>query len=159
MVATTILTADVLSKVWVVAELGGGRTIELFGGYVLLHEVRNAGAAFSFATGATIVFSLVALSVIFVIVRTARHLRSGGWAVALGLLLGGATGNLIDRLFRSPGPLKGHVVDFIDFRWWPVWNVADAAIVTGGCLAVLLAFRGIEIDGSHHREAAGETDA
>lgn len=158
-VAVVIFVADVLTKLWVVAELGGGRTIELFGGYVVLREVRNPGAAFSLATGATLLFTFVAATVVVVIVRTARRLRSGGWAVALGLLLGGATGNLIDRVLRSPGPLRGHVVDFIDFRWWPVFNVADSAIVTGGLLAVLLATRGIEIDGSHAHRPAEEADA
>jgi lipoprotein signal peptidase len=159
LVATVILVADVLTKVWVVATLGSGRVIELFGGYVLLHEVRNPGAAFSKATGATLLLSLVAGCVVVVIVRTARRLRSGGWAVCLGLLLGGATGNLVDRLLRSPGPLRGHVVDFVDFRWWPVFNVADSAIVTGGLLAVLLATRGIEIDGSHTHRSTHEPDA
>jgi signal peptidase II len=149
----------VLTKLWVVAALGSGQRIELFGGYVLLHEVRNPGAAFSLATGATLIFTVVAATVVVVIIRSARRLRSGGWAVALGLLLGGATGNLIDRVLRSPAPLRGHVVDFIDFRWWPVFNVADSAIVTGGLLAVLLATRGIEIDGSHARRAADEADA
>jgi len=84
-------------------------------------------------------------------VRTARRLGSSGWGVSLGLLLGGAVGNLIDRLFRSPGVGRGAVVDFIDFRVWPVFNVADSAIVIGGVLAVLLSLRGIELDGSHQR--------
>ena len=148
-----------LTKVWVVGRLGGGRTIEVLGGLVTLREIRNPGAAFSLATGATLIFTCVAAMVVVVIVRTARRLRSGGWAVALGLLLGGATGNLVDRLLRSPGPLRGHVVDFIDVGWWPVFNVADSAIVTGGLLAVLLASRGIEIDGSHARRSADEAGA
>ena len=76
------------------------------------------------------------------------RLGSTGWAVSLGLLLGGASGNLVDRLFRSPGPARGAVVDFIDFQVWPSFNVADSAIVTGGVLAVLLSMRGIEIDGT-----------
>jgi signal peptidase II len=74
--------------------------------------------------------------------------------VALGLLLGGALGNLSDRLFRSPGPLRGHVVDWIQLPHWPVFNVADSAIVVGGIVAVLLALRGVELDGSHKRAAA-----
>jgi len=89
--------------------------------------------------------------VILVIVRTAARLRSLPWALVLGLLLGGAAGNLADRLFRSPGPLRGAVVDWIDFRVWPVFNVADSAIVVGGLLAVWLSFRGIEIDGRHRK--------
>ena len=113
---------------------------------------RNSGAAFSFAQGATVLFTAVAVAVIVVIVRTARRLGSAGWAVSLGLLLGGATGNLADRIFRAPGPGRGAVVDFIDFRVWPVFNLADSAIVCGGLLAVLLSLRGIELDGSRRSE-------
>ena len=116
---------------------------------------RNPGAAFSFAEGATLLFTAVAVAVVVVILRTARRLRSASWAVALGLLLGGATGNLVDRLFRSPGFARGAVVDFLDFRVWPVFNLADSAIVCGGALAVLLSFRGIELDGTR----TGQADA
>jgi signal peptidase II len=116
----------------------------------VLHEQRNPGAAFSIAGGATVLFTLVALGIVAVIVRTARRLRSRAWAVTLGLLLGGALGNLADRLLRAPGPLRGHVVDFVDLQWhgrsvWPVFNVADAAIVTGALLAVLLSWRHVEL--------------
>jgi signal peptidase II len=94
--------------------------------------------------------------VIVVILRVARRLGSTGWALALGLLLGGAAGNLVDRLLRSPGPGRGAVVDFIDFQVWPSFNVADSAIVCGGLLAVLWSFRGIEIDGTREgRDAPG----
>lgn len=146
-VAVVVLAADVVSKVLVVARLEGHRPVRLLGGALLLAVSRNSGAAFSFAQGATVLFTLVALAVIVVIVRTARRLRSVGWAVSLGLLLGGATGNLVDRLFRAPGIGRGAVVDFIDFRVWPVFNLADSAIVCGGLLAVLLTLRGVEFDG------------
>ena len=73
--------------------------------------------------------------------------------MSLGLLLGGASGNLVDRLLRSPGPGRGAVVDFIDFQVWPSFNIADSAIVTGGVLAVLLSLRGIELDGTRSRHA------
>jgi signal peptidase II len=92
--------------------------------------------------------------VIVVIVRTARRLGSTGWAVSLGLLLGGATGNLVDRIFRAPGPGRGAVVDFIDFRVWPVFNLADSAIVVGGLLAVVLSMRGVELDGTRKVDPA-----
>jgi signal peptidase II len=120
--------------------------------------VRNEGAAFSFAEGATVLFSLIAVVVAVVIVRTARRLYSTAWAVVLGLVLGGALGNLVDRLFRSPGVLRGGVVDFVsvfapDGRVWPVFNVADSAIVCGGLLGALLALRGIEFDGSRARRS------
>jgi signal peptidase II len=115
---------------------------------------RNSGAAFSFAEGATIVFTAVAVAVVVVIARTARRLGSSSWALSLGLLLGGALGNLVDRVFRSPGPGRGAVVDFLDFRVWPVFNLADSAIVVGGLLAVLLSFRGLEIDGTRKGDPA-----
>jgi signal peptidase II len=151
-VAAALLAADVATKVWVVAHLSR-REVSLLGGHVVLHEQRNPGAAFSIAGGATVLFTLIAAGVVVVIVRTARHLTSYGWAAALGLLLGGALGNLVDRLFRDPGPFRGHVVDFVDLQWnarsvWPVFNVADMAIVTGGLLALLLSWRGVEVAAS-----------
>jgi signal peptidase II len=120
---------------------------------VYLQLVRNPGAAFSLATGYTWLLTIVAIAVVVVIVRVARRLRSTGWAVALGLVLGGALGNLTDRLFRSPGPLQGHVVDVVslfatDGRVWPVFNLADSCIVSGGVLLVLLALTGRELDGT-----------
>jgi len=145
--AAAVLAADVATTVWAVAT---PPQQTLFGGLVKLHEHRNPGAAFSLAGGATVLFSLIAVGIVVVIVRTARRLVSTPWGVALGLILGGALGNLADRLFRSPGPLRGHVVDFIDLQWngesvWPVFNVADMAIVSGAALALLLSFRGVEI--------------
>jgi signal peptidase II len=105
------------------------------------------------------VFTAVALGVIVVILRTAPRLRSTGWAVCLGLLLGGASGNLGDRLFRAPGFARGAVVDFIDFRVWPVFNLADSAIVCGGVLAVLLTLRGVPVDGTRHGDGSADTAA
>lgn len=150
--ASTALVLDVLSKVLVVARLEGDRSLELLGGRLLIRVSRNPGAAFSFAEGATLLFTAVAAVVVVVILRVSRRLRSRGWALSLGLLLGGASGNLVDRLFRSPGPGRGAVVDFIDLGWWPSFNVADSAIVVGALLAVLLSLRGVEIDGSHRAE-------
>jgi signal peptidase II len=147
-VAVTALALDVGTKVAVVRWLEGGDPVELLGGRLLLRVTRNPGAAFSFAEGATVLFTAVAVAVIVVILRVSRRLHSTGWALSLGLLLGGAAGNLVDRLLRAPGPARGAVVDFIDFRFWPSFNVADSAIVTGGLLAVLLSLRGVEIDGS-----------
>jgi signal peptidase II len=158
-VAVVVLGLDVLTKYLVVAHLEHRDPIRLLGGALLLAVSRNSGAAFSFAQGATILFTAVAVAVIVVIVRTARRLGSAAWAVSLGLLLGGATGNLADRLFRSPGPGRGAVVDFIDFRVWPVFNLADSAIVVGGLLAVLLSMRGIELDGSRRAPAPDAPDA
>jgi signal peptidase II len=152
-IAALVLAADVLTKVAAVARLEGREPVELLGGAVYLVLVRNPGAAFSLATGYTWVLSLVAVAVVVVIVRISRRLRSTGWAVALGLVLGGALGNLVDRLFRTPGPLRGHVVDVVslfapDGTVWPVFNLADSCIVSGGVLLVLLALTGRELDGT-----------
>jgi signal peptidase II len=152
-VAVVVFVADLVSKTIVVATLSHRAPIRLLGGFLTLTELRNSGAAFSIGTSVTVVFTLIALGVIVAILRTARRLRSIPWAVTLGLLLGGAAGNLGDRLLRSPGFLRGHVVDWIELPHWPVFNVADSCIVCGGILAVLLATRGISIDGTRHAAA------
>ena len=144
-----MLIADLVSKHIVVAQARPTTPpVSVIPHVLTLTLTRNAGAAFSIGTGATLLFSAVAIAVVVVIARTARSLASRGWAVALGLLLGGALGNLVDRIFRAPGPFRGHVVDWIELPHWPVFNLADAAIVTGGLLAVVLVTRGIELDGS-----------
>ena len=162
MLALLVLAADIVSKALVVAYLSDRAPIRLLGGAVFLVETRNSGAAFSVGTGATVVLTIVALAVVAVILRTARRLYSPAWAVALGLVLGGALGNLVDRLFRAPGPGRGHVVDWIslfaeDGHVWPVFNVADSAIVCGALLAALLAVRGIDLDGSRGRATTADT--
>jgi signal peptidase II len=149
--AVAVLALDIASKVTVVATLTGRQPIRLLGGFLKLRVDRNPGAAFSFAQGETIIFSLIAITVIVVILRSSRRIRSLPWAITLGLLLGGATGNLVDRIFRSPGIFRGWVVDWIQVPHWPVFNLADSAIVCGGILAVLLSARGIRLDG--HRES------
>jgi signal peptidase II len=155
--AAAVFALDLATKLLVVATLSEREPVRLFGGALYLTEARNTGAAFSFAEGATVVFSLIAVVVVVVIVRAARRLFSTGWAVALGLVLGGAVGNLVDRVFRDPGFLRGGVVDFLslfapDGSVWPIFNVADSAIVCGGLLGALLAFRGIEFDGGRARD-------
>ncbi|WP_245682028.1 signal peptidase II [Actinomadura kijaniata] len=147
-VALAALAADVISKIIVVATLQDREPIRLLGGLLTLRETRNSGAAFSIGTGYTVVFTVIACGVVVAILRTARNLRSLPWAICLGLLLGGALGNLADRMLRAPAPLRGHVVDWIELPNWPVFNLADSAIVCGGVLAVLLAARGLQIDGT-----------
>jgi signal peptidase II len=154
--AAVVLVLDIGTKLLVVATLSDRPRVRLLGGLVYLTETRNTGAAFSFAAGATVVFTLIAVAVAVVIVRSARRLYSTGWAVALGLVLGGAVGNLLDRIFRDPGFLRGGVVDFIQVGWWPIFNLADSAIVCGGVLGALLAFRGIEFDGGRGRDRAAD---
>lgn len=164
-VAAAVLLLDLVSKIVVVARLVGEPPVQLPGGYLWLTHARNPGAAFSFAQGATVLFTAVAAVVIVVIARTAAKLRSTAWAVSLGLVLGGAAGNLVDRLFRSPGPLRGHVVDWISLRTpdgrmlFPIFNLADSGIVCGGILAVLLAVLGYEMDGTRSGPKRGATPA
>ncbi len=151
--AVLVLLADLVTKLVVVVAITPGENIRLLDGLLYLTYYRNSGAAFSFAEGFTIVFTVIAVAVVVTIVRIARRLYYFGWAVSLGLVLGGAVGNLIDRVFRDPGFLRGEVVDFLsvfgpDGRVWPIFNVADSAIVCGGILGALLALRGIDFDGS-----------
>ncbi len=153
-VALFVIAADVISKAIVVAKMATHPPIRLLGGLLTITLTRNGGAAFSIGTSMTIVFTAIAVGVIVYILRTARNLRSIGWAIALGLLLGGATGNLLDRIFRAPAPFQGHVVDWIQLPHWPVFNLADSSIVCAGVLVVLLALRGIRLDGTRTVPAA-----
>lgn len=146
-VALTVLALDVSSKVIAVEVLPSRGPIELLGGLLTLRLTRNPGAAFSIGVNLTLIFTVVAVLVIVAILRQAKRLYSLPWAIALGGLLGGALGNLVDRVFRSPGVLRGHVVDFLELPNWPVFNLADSAIVGAGALMVLLAIRGIPFEG------------
>ncbi len=151
-VATVALALDMISKALVVAELSDRPPVELLGGLLTLRVLRNSGAAFNIGNGMTVIFTVIATGVVVAILRYARRLRSLPWAITLGLLLGGALGNLADRLLRSPGPLRGHVVDWIELPHYPVFNLADSAIVCGGVLAVILASRGLQVDGTVYRD-------
>jgi signal peptidase II len=146
-VALVVLGLDLATKLAAVAQLTETEMVEVVDGLLNLRLVRNPGAAFGVAQGLTFALTVIAVVVIVVILRISRQLRSPGWAVGLGMVLGGAIGNLVDRIFRSPGPLRGHVVDFLELPHFPVFNVADSAIVTGGVLMVLLSLFGIAYDG------------
>jgi signal peptidase II len=146
-VALVVLVIDLATKLIAVAQLTETEMVEVVDGVLSLRLVRNPGAAFGVAQGLTFALTVIAVVVILVILRISRRLRSPGWAVGLGMVLGGAIGNLVDRIFRSPGPLRGHVVDFLELPHFPVFNVADSAIVTGGVLMVLLSLFGIAYDG------------
>ncbi|GHH62303.1 hypothetical protein GCM10017673_01060 [Streptosporangium violaceochromogenes] len=152
--AVVVYGLDLLTKTVMLKTLEGREPVVLIPGLLQLRVIFNAGAAFSIGTGMTIVFTVIATGVVIAILRTARNLRSVPWAITLGLMLGGALGNLTDRVFRYPGGLQGHVVDFIEAfpGRFPVFNVADSAIVCGGILAVFLAWRGYQIDGTHDGE-------
>ncbi|MEU6425275.1 signal peptidase II [Microbispora sp. NPDC046973] len=162
-VAAVVYALDQVSKFLVVEFLEHEEPLTVVPGALVLTVIRNAGAAFSIGTGMTIVFTVIALAVVVAIVRTARKLHSLPWAITLGLLLGGAVGNLTDRIFRWPAPFQGHVVDFIQVfpvTRFPVFNLADSGIVCGGVLAVFLAWRGYQIDGTRQMDepVADHTD-
>lgn len=149
LIAAVVLAVDLGTKALVVAKMTPGEPISIIGDVVRLTLIRNSGAAFSMATGMTWLLTLIAVAVVIGVIRIGRTLRSLSWAIGLGLVLGGALGNLVDRLFRSPGPLQGHVIDFIAVtKWWPVFNVADSSIVCGAILLVVLTVFGFEPDGT-----------
>lgn len=145
--ALIVVVVDQLTKAWAVSALADSRRISLLGHWLGFVLVRNPGAAFSFATGWTWVFTAVAVVVTVVVLRVSRRLGSMWWATTLGLVLGGSVGNLIDRLIRNPGVFRGYVVDFIDYGGFFVGNIADVAIV-GAALAIMaLSLVGVELDG------------
>ncbi|MEV7268445.1 signal peptidase II [Micromonospora aurantiaca] len=139
----TALAVDVASKSAAAAWLPG-RSVDLFAG-LALRLTRNPGAAFSVGTGITPVFTVVTVAVIAGIAWYGRRVTHRGWAVALGLVAGGAAGNLVDRLFRSPGLGRGHVVDFLHLDWWPTFNLADSALICGVAVAMWLSLRNVPV--------------
>ncbi|MEV6397631.1 signal peptidase II [Streptomyces sp. NPDC051907] len=151
-VALVAYLLDLVSKMIVVAKLEHHEPIEIIDGVLKFEAVRNAGAAFGIGEAFTVIFTVIAAAVILVIARLARKLYSMPWAIALGLLLGGALGNLTDRIFRSPGVFEGAVVDFIAPAHFAVFNLADSAIVCGGFLIVILSFKGLDPDGTVHKD-------
>ena len=156
-VAAIVLAADVASKVAVVALLPGRRHVRLCGGVLTLLVARNPGAAFGLGgPSVTAACTAIGAGVAVFIVRYSRHVSSTPWAVAIGLLLGGAMGNLSDRLFRSPGPLQGWVVDWIRFSHWPTFNLADSAIACGTLLVAVLAARGTPASEVHPARGDGD---
>ncbi|MDX6389596.1 MAG: signal peptidase [Streptosporangiaceae bacterium] len=139
--AAAVAAADQGTKLWALSRLAEHRAIVLPGGWVELRLISNPGAAFSFGSGATWVFTLCATAAVAIVPWLAARARSRsrGQAIALGLLLGGAAANLLDRLFRAPGPGVGRVVDFIDYHGWFVGNVADIAIVASAGILIMRA--------------------
>ncbi|WP_051710954.1 signal peptidase II [Streptomyces sp. NRRL S-350] len=161
---TALLTAAVLayaldlgSKLMAVSRLEGQEPVTVAGRVLTLQLFRNSGAAFSSGQAFTAVFTAIAVAVVVVITRVARRLQSLPWAVALGLMLGGALGNLTDRIFRAPAVFRGHVVDFISVEHFAVFNLADSAIVCGGALMVLMSIRGTSLDGSVPQDRQGRS--
>ena len=155
--AVLAYTLDLASKQWAIASLADG-DIPVLGDWFTFHLTFNPGAAFSTGTDFTIVFTYLATVAVVVVLWLSRRLGSTGWALALGLLLGGVAGNLTDRIVREPEPFHGHVVDFLMLPNWPVFNVADICINVAAGLIILQTFRGVALDGTRHTDAASDPE-
>ena len=147
-VAAVVVAADAVSKALALRHLPGRPPVRLLDGLLTLKLTLNPGAAFGVGTSYTAVIALIACGVVVYVIRMAARLRSLAWTVGLGLLLGGAAGNLADRLFRAPGPLRGSVVDWLNLPHFPwTFNLADASITCAAVLIAILALSGVRIDG------------
>lgn len=145
-VALIVISLDQITKWAAVRYLENQPPIEVIGEFFQFGFVRNPGAAFSLGTNVTFVFGLFAILVCSLIIWKAKLVEHKIWALAVGGFLGGAAGNLIDRIFRDPGLLSGHVVDFLALPNYPLFNIADSAVVVSAITAVVLSIRGIEIN-------------
>ncbi|MDP9823497.1 signal peptidase II [Nocardioides massiliensis] len=146
--ALPLYLLDLGTKVLATEHLVDRPPVEIIGTFFTLQYALNPGAAFSMGTEYTVVLTFVAMGAALVVLWLLRRLASPGWAVALGFLLAGVLGNLTDRLFRDPAPLRGHVVDFLAFPNFPIFNVADICINVAAGVIILQAFRGIRVDGT-----------
>lgn len=151
-VALAAYVVDVASKHFAVTRLADG-DVPVLGDWFVLHLTRNPGAAFSTGTQYTVALSCLAIAAVLVVLWFSRKLGDRGWAVGLGLLLGGVGGNLTDRLLREPGPMRGEVVDLFLLPNWPVFNVADICINVAAGLILLQSFRGVALDGRRDRSS------
>lgn len=159
-VAFVGLGLDQLTKSLAVHHLADGQPRELVGTFLQLRLIRNPGAAFSTGTSVTLLLSVVAIVAAFVVswflvVRAKNWL----WQLGLGLLLAGILGNVVDRIFREPSVLRGHVVDFLELPNWPIFNLADCFISVAAAVIVLQAARGINLDGTSAKDDAGDDQA
>ncbi|RKS09831.1 signal peptidase II [Nocardiopsis sp. Huas11] len=148
LVALTAILVDLATKQWVLATFGVGESVDVIGSLLQFTLVFNTGAAFSLGTDYTWVFTTIATCVVLAIAYIGRRVRSVWWGVTLGLMMGGAAGNLVDRYFRDPAPFHGAVVDFIRVPNFPVFNIADSCVVVGAILVVALTFKGLGMDGA-----------
>jgi len=157
-VAVFLLVIDQITKLWAVATLVPGQPQEFIGSVLQFNIIRNPGAAFSTGTGYTWVFTTLSIAATIGVLWFARRVRHRGWAIALGILVAGISGNLVDRLLREPGFYVGHVVDFLQLPNWPIFNVADMCINVAAVLIVIFSFKGIGLDGSIDGGAADESE-
>jgi signal peptidase II len=136
--AAFVWLIDYSTKAWALNNLSKVEATEVIGSILQLRLVFNPGAAFSFATSFTFIFTILAILAVAVIAYYAIKIAHRWWAAVLGLALGGVLGNLTDRIFRDPSIFNGHVIDWIELPNFPVFNVADIAIVCAALLSVLL---------------------
>lgn len=142
---------DQLTKLWVTSTMVEGERIPVLPPVLHWYFLRNPGAAFSIGENVTWVFSIIMAAVSLAVLFQVRKVGSAWWALALGLLLGGALGNLTDRLFRAPSFGMGHVVDFIQLPYFDgIFNIADSSVVCAVAIICILTLRGISLDGSRH---------
>ena len=141
--AWVVWLIDLGTKVWAVEVLSSRANVQIIGSFLQLTFVQNSGAAFGIGAGSTIIFTFFALAVLIIITRYALQITSKGWALVCGLVLGGILGNLTDRIFREPSFLQGHVIDWIQIPNWPVFNIADTAIVIAAVVAIILTIRNV----------------
>jgi signal peptidase II len=145
---------DLVTKVLAQRELADRGPVDVVGSLLRLNLTRNAGAAFSTGTSLTPVIAVFAMVAFVVVLVLATRVGTTGWAWAMGLLLAGIAGNLTDRIFRDPGPLRGHVIDFLQLPHWPIFNVADICINVAAVLIVLQSVRGVPLRGHPVEESA-----
>ncbi|WP_405065889.1 signal peptidase II [Kribbella sp. NBC_01510] len=150
-VGLLILLLDQLTKALALAHLTPGEPVNVVGSLLKFNLIRNSGAAFSLGSGYTPYISAVQITVAVGVVYLSRRLGSAGWAVAFGLLFGGAVGNIMDRIFREPSPFHGHVVDFLQTPHWAIFNVADMAVTSAAILLVIQTLRGVKLDGTREQ--------
>ena len=150
-VGLLILLLDQLTKALALAHLTPGEPVNVVGSLLKFNLIRNSGAAFSLGSGYTPYISAVQITVAVGVVYLSRRLGSAGWAVAFGLLFGGAVGNIIDRIIREPSPFHGHVVDFLQTPHWAIFNVADMAVTSAAILLVIQTLRGVKLDGTREQ--------
>ena len=152
--ACAIWALDFFTKNWAVENLSGAPR-QILGSFLQLTLLRNPGAAFSMATGFTIIFTTISFAVVLYIARYAARITSPWWAYVAGLVLGGVLGNLSDRIFREPGFLYGHVIDWIEIPNWPIFNVADSSIFVAAGIAILLTIKNISPTTAHNNDKSG----
>ena len=146
--AVVTVVADQVTKMWALRALTPGLPRPLIGDWIQLNLIRNSGAAFSLGNQVTWLLTALALVIVAGVLVGARRVGHRGWALTFGLLLGGALGNLLDRVFREPGLFRGHVVDFLDYFGLFIGNVTDIAIVLAAALVALLTAKAVPLRGS-----------